>query len=395
VPRAEPVAVVAAGVCTAVGQDLDSFWSGLVTASDGISPIERFRVNDLRVGRGGEIKKLTRLVDWRGVPDCRATRLLVSAADELCAQAGGRPLPLDPRRVAVVVGTALGGVEEGERALEGDRPEERLRGALYDTPARNLARWLGAEGPVLTAATACASGGTAIGVGADLLRHGQADVVVAGGYDTLCRFVMRGFDVLRALTRERVRPFDRRRSGLLLGEGAALVLLRRRAEGRTPSLGSVLGHATISDGSHVSAPHPEGRGLEQAVRAALAEAGVGPEQVDFVSAHGTATPLNDPIESAVLRRVLGRRVAAVPVNSIKPAIGHTMGAAATLEAIMCLLASRHGVVPPTLHLEEPDPACDLDCVRGEPRAVRPRISLSTCLGFGGCNGALVLEGGPS
>lgn len=393
-PRPGPVAVVAAGVCTAVGQDVDSFWSALLTGADGISTIERFRVDDLRVGRGGEIKKLSRVRDWRGVEDCRATRLLVSAASELCGQAGGRPLPLDPRRVAVVVGTALGGVEEGERALEGDRRAERLRGALYDAPGRNLARWLGAEGPVLTVTTACASGGTAIGVGADLLRQGQADAVVAGGYDVLCRFVMRGFDVLRALTRDRVRPFDRRRNGLLLGEAAALVLLRRPAEAGPRCLGRVLGHATISDGHHVSAPHPEGRGLDHAVRAALAEAGVGPEQVDFVSAHGTATPLNDPIESAVLRRVLGRRASAVPVNSIKPAIGHTMGAAATLEAIMCLLVSRHGLVPPTLHLEEPDPACDLDYVRGEPRAVRPRISLSTSLGFGGCNGALVLEGGP-
>ena len=386
--------MVAAGVCTAVGQDLDSFWSALLSGADGISPIERFQVDDLRVGRGGEIKKLSRIGDWHGVPECRATRLLVSAADEVCAQAGGRPLPLDPRRVAVVVGTALGGVEEGERALDGDRPAERLRGALYDAPARNLARWLGAEGPVLTAATACAAGGTAIGMGADLLRHGQADAVVAGGYDILCRFVMRGFDVLRALTRDRVRPFDRRRSGLLLGEAAALVLLRRQADAGPARFGHVLGHATISDGSHVSAPHPEGRGLEAAVRAALGEAGVGADQVDFVSAHGTATPLNDPIESAVLRRVLGRRASSVPVNSIKPAIGHTMGAAATLEAIMCLLASRHGLLPPTLHLEEPDPACDLDCVRGQPRAARPRISLSTCLGFGGCNGALVLEGMP-
>jgi 3-oxoacyl-[acyl-carrier-protein] synthase II len=214
---------------------------------------------------------------------------------------------------------------------------------------------------------------------------------VAGGYDALCRFVMRGFDALRALTRDRVRPFDRRRSGLLLGEAAALVLLRRPAEAPR-CLGHVLGHATISDGHHVSAPHPEGRGLEQAVRAALAEAGVGPDQIDFVSAHGTATALNDPIESGVLRRVLGARAAAVPVNSIKPVIGHTMGAAATLEAIMCLLASRHGLIPPTLHLDDPDPSFGLDCVHGEPRLARPRISLSTCLGFGGCNGALVLEG---
>lgn len=392
--RAEPVAVVAAGVCTAIGQDLDSFWSALLAGTDGISTVERFPVDDLRVGRGGEIKKLSAVDDWTGVPDCRATRLLISAASDLCTRAG-RPLPFARERIAVVVGTALGGVEQGERTLAGDRAVPSPRGALYDAPARNLANWLRAEGPTLTVSTACASGSTAIGVAADLLRHGQADVVVAGGYDILCRFVMRGFDTLRALTRERVRPFDRRRSGLLLGEGAALVLLRPSTDAGADRLGTVLGHATIADGTHVSAPHPEGRGLEQAVHAALGEAGVAPAAIEFVSAHGTGTPLNDPIEVAVLKRVLGRRADAVLINSIKPAMGHTMGAAATLEAIMCLLASRDGLVPPTLHLEEPDPACDLDCVRERPRSLRPRVSLSTCLGFGGCNSALVLEGAPA
>ena len=342
------------------------------------------------MGRGGEIKKLSRIKAWGRVPDCRATRLLVSAADELAAH--GELRSADPARVAIVVGTALGGVEEGENVLAGDRRRRRLRDALYDAPAHNLARWLGVRGPVITVSTACASGATALALGAELLRSGEADAVVAGGYDVLCRFVMRGFDALRALTRDEVRPFDRRRSGLLLGEAAALVLLRRERDVTGPRLGTLLGYGSASDASHISAPDPEGLGLERAVRAALREADVTPTEIDFVSAHGTGTPLNDPIEAAVLRRVLGARAGAVPVNSIKPSLGHTMGAAAVLEALMCLYASRHGVVPPTLYLDEPDPACDLDHVRGVPRALRPRISLSTSLGFGGCNAALVLEG---
>src|SRR5439155_1476742 len=191
-----------------------------------------------------------------------------------------------PARVAVVLGTALGGVEEGEKALALDPSARRAAAALYDGPARAPALHLGARGPVMTVSTACASGATALGVAADLLRSDAADLVVAGGYDILCRFVMRGFDALRSLTRDRVRPFDRRRSGLLLGEGAA----------------------------------------------------------------------------------------------------------ATLEAIMCLLASREGVVPHAVGLEEHDPECELDFVVTAPRAVRPRVSLSTSLGFGGCNAALVLEG---
>jgi 3-oxoacyl-(acyl-carrier-protein) synthase len=379
--------VVGAGVVTPVGTDLDAFWSGLVTGSDGVSPIERFAVGDLRVIRGGEIKKLP--LPAGREDDCRATRLLEAAARDLLSRV---PLTARPARRAVVVGTALGGVDELDRALGGDLTPRRARGGLYDSPAHALARRLGARGPVLTVSTACASGATALGMGAELLRDGRVDVVVAGGYDPLCRFVMRGFDALRSLTRERIRPFDRRRSGLLLGEGAALVVLMREGDAPAARLGRLLGHASTSDGTHIAAPDPHGRGLESSIRGAMVQAGVSADDVDFVSTHGTATPLNDRIEASVLTRVLGNRAREVPVNSIKGAMGHTMGAAATLEAIMCLLASRHGLIPPTLNLEEPDPACDLDHVRRAPRAARPRVSLSTSAGFGGCNAALVLEG---
>jgi 3-oxoacyl-[acyl-carrier-protein] synthase II len=168
------------------------------------------------------------------------------------------------------------------------------------------------------------------------------------------------------------------------------VLLARERDVRGRYLGRLLGHGSASDASHVAAPDPEGRGLEAAIRAALAAADVGAGDIDFVSAHGTGTPLNDRIETAVLRRVLGPRVQAIPVNSIKGALGHTMGAAAALEAIMCWLTAREGLVPPTAGFEEPDPACGLDYVPGGPRAARPRVMLSTSLGFGGCNAALVL-----
>jgi 3-oxoacyl-[acyl-carrier-protein] synthase II len=380
--------VVAAGVVTPVGTDLDAFWSGLVTGTDGTSVIERFAVNDLRVARGGEIKKLPSLGrDTAGT--CRATLLLEAAARDLLTRAS---LQASPERRAVVLGTALGGVDELDRALSGDPSPRRAANGLYDTPTLALARRLGARGPLLTVSTACASGATALGLGADLLRDDRADVVVAGGYDILCRFVMRGFDALRSLTRERVRPFDRRRSGLLLGEAAALVLLTRQADAPSQRLGRLLGHASTSDGAHIAAPDPSGRGLETAIRSAMAQAGVAAGDVDFVSAHGTATPLNDPIETAVLKRALGARARAIPINAIKGGLGHTMGAAATLEAIMCLLASRHGVIPATLGLEEPDPECDLDYVPRHARLARPRVSVSTSAGFGGCNAALVLEG---
>jgi 3-oxoacyl-[acyl-carrier-protein] synthase II len=404
-PRVRPVAIAGAGVVTAIGQDLDGFWAGLVTGLSGISEIEGFPVGDLRVTRGGEIKKLRRdipppppggAVQPRRAAHCRTSRLLIHAAREALETAGLRGALPRPDRIGVVVGTALGGIDEASRALAAPGALGALTGSIYDGPTRNLARWLGARGPVLTVTTACASGATSLGLGADLLRAGHADVVLAGGADVLCRFVQRGFNVLRSLTRDAVRPFDRRRSGLLLGEGAGLVVLERAetvaGRGHRP-LGQLLGHASTADGAHITAPDPEGRGLELAVRAALAEAGLAPDDLDLVSTHGTGTPANDRVEMGVLKRVLGRRAHAIPVNSIKAHLGHTMGAAATLEAIMCLLAGRHGQVPPTLNYAEADPDCDLDCVPNAVRAWRPRVSLSTSLGFGGCNAALVLATG--
>jgi len=248
---------------------------------------------------------------------------------------------------------------------------------------------------MLTVSTACASGATSLGLAADLLRADAATAVVAGGVDVLCRFVMRGFNHLRSLTRDEVRPFDRRRQGLLLGEGAGLVVLERASTAQQRGVrpfGYLLGHASCADGAHITAPDPAGRGLEQAIRLAMANAGVPGEAIEFISAHGTGTPLNDQMETQVFKKVLGQRAYAVPVNSIKAHMGHTMGAAATLETIMCLLAWHHGEIPPTLNYAAPDPVCDLDYVTGQARVYRPRLSLNTAAGFAGCNACLVLEG---
>jgi 3-oxoacyl-[acyl-carrier-protein] synthase II len=407
----EAIAITGAGVVTAIGQDVETFWAGLVTGMSGIGEIERFPVADLRVTRGGEIKKLARTIpavsdvrtaealplmlrSGRYRTTCRASRFLLHAAHEALGHAGlGCRLP-EPERVGVVIGTALGGIDDAGPALRGTGGLPAVVGSLYDGPTRCLAEWLGVRGPVLTVSTACASGATSIGVAADLLRDGLVDVALAGGVDILCRFVQRGFNALRALTREEVRPFDRQRSGVLLGEGAGIVVLERAgtatARGHRAPLGFVLGHASTADGLHITAPDPQGRGLELAIRSALREAGLGPENIEFVSTHGTGTLANDRVETDVIKRVLGRRAYSVPMNSIKAHLGHTMGAAAALEAIMCLLAGRHGLVPPTLNYREVDPNCDLDWVPNEARPYRPGISLSTSLGFGGCNAALVL-----
>lgn len=392
----DPIAITGMGVVSPVGHGVAAFWSGLIDGISGVSSIERFDTSDMRVGRGGEIKRLPVLASHASpLPACRASQFLIYAAAEAMQQAGLAPSACTVPRLGVVIGSALGGIGEAERFQAQPRDLHALAGAAYDGPPRCLARWLGATGPVLSLSTACASGATSLGIGADLLHAGAATAVIAGGVDILCRFVMHGFNRLRSLTRDEVRPFDRRRNGLLLGEGAGLVVLEReslaRQRGAKP-IGFLRGYASCADGSHITAPDDEGNGLEHTVRLAMRNASVDREQIDFISAHGTGTPANDRVETRVFKRVLGPRAYAIPVNSIKAHMGHTMGAAAILETIMCLLAWRYGQVPPTLNYGEPDPDCDLDYVPGTARACRPHISLKTAVGFAGCNACLVLEG---
>jgi 3-oxoacyl-[acyl-carrier-protein] synthase II len=380
------------GVVSPVGYGVTAFWSSLIGGLSGISAIERFDTSDMRVGRGGEIKRLASLPpETPPLPTCRASQFLIHAAVEAMRQAGLEP----GASLGVVIGSALGGIGEAERFQAESRDLHALAGAAYDGPTRHLARWLGATGPVISLSTACASGATSLGIGADRLRASAATAVIAGGVDILCRFVMHGFNRLRSLTRDDIRPFDRRRNGLLLGEGAGIVVLERdsvaRQRGAEP-IGWLRGHASCADGAHITAPDDEGSGLEHTVRLAMHNASVTPDEIDFISAHGTGTPSNDRVETRVFKRVLGPRAYTIPVNSIKAHMGHTMGAAAILETIMCLLSWQHGQVPPTLNYREPDPECDLDYVPGTPRAYRPRISLKTAVGFAGCNACLVLEG---
>jgi len=394
---ADRIAITGMGVVSPIGQDVETYWSGLVNGRCGISSIERFSTEGMRVNSGGEIKTLRdpTTTAASSLPKCRASQFLILAASEALQMAHWSEAPFADQCLGVVIGSALGGIGQAEYLMERPRDLHALTEAPYDGPTRNLAHWLRATGPVMTISTACASGATSLGVAADLLRAGMVTAVLAGGVDILCRFVMQGFNRMRSLTRDKVRPFDRRRNGLLLGEGAGIVVLERTSTARqrgVQPLGFLLGHASCADGAHISAPDTAGRGLEHTIRLAMHNAGVVPEQIDFISAHGTGTPVNDRIETIVFKNMLGARASAIPINSIKAHMGHTMGAAATLETIMCILAWRHGQIPPTLNYGEPDPECDLDYVPNYARSVRPRMSLKTAAGFAGCNACLVLEG---
>ena len=293
------------------------------------------------------------------------------------------------------MGTALGGVEELDHALADDDSARRALDGLYDSPAHAVAAWLGVRGPVLTVSSACASGATALGLGADLLREDAVDLVVAGGYDTLCRFVMRGFDALRSLARDRVRPFDRRRTGLLLGEGAGLVLLARERDARGPRVW-VGCSGTAAPAMRRTSPPPTPTDAASRRRSGRRWPPVASTSATSISSARTGPGRCSTTGSRP--RCSGgccARASAVPVNSIKGALGHTMGAAATLEAVMCLLAARDGWIPPTVGFEEPDPACGLDYVPGACRAIRPLHAqhlarlrrLQRCARPGGCGGS--------
>jgi 3-oxoacyl-[acyl-carrier-protein] synthase II len=370
------------GVQAPVGLGVGAFWEGLLTGRTAARQIARFPASDLAPNVAAEVA-------WDdGDPD-RAGRLAIRAADEALRDAGLDAGTPSPRR-AVALGTTLGGMTIFEAWDAGDDPDGVDR-IPYWGPAVRLARRVGAEGPVATPQLACASGTHAVALAAAWIRAGRADVVLAGGTDLLCRFVVAGFNCLRA-TSDTARPFDRARKGLVLGEAAALVVVESEAHARRRSArirARVLGTGAAADAVHMTAPDREGAGAARAIRAALDDAGVAPADVGFVSAHGTGTPYNDAMEAAALTRVFG--AGRVVVNSIKGAVGHTLGAAGALEAVVCVRVLETGLVPPTAGLDDVDPACaTLDLVQGEPRRVATRTVVSTSSGFAGANAAIVL-----
>jgi 3-oxoacyl-(acyl-carrier-protein) synthase len=375
--------ITGCGVQAPVGLGVEAFWAGLLSGRTAARPIARFAAGDLAPHVAAEIA-------WDdGDPD-RAGALAVRAVDEALQDAGlERPAPSP--RVGIALGTTLGGMTIFEAWDAGAHPDgvERIP---YYAPAVRLARHVGAQGPVATPQLACASGTHAVALAASWIRAGRADVVLAGGTDFLCRFVVAGFNCLRA-TSDVARPFDRARKGLVLGEAAAILVVESEAHARARGArvrARIAGSGAAADAVHMTAPDREGAGAARAIRAALEDAGAGPADVGFVSAHGTGTPYNDAMEAAALTRVFG--AGRVVVNSIKGAVGHTLGAAGALEAVVCLRVLETGFVPPTAGLADVDPECAaLDLVQGEPRRVATRTVVSTSSGFAGANAALVLS----
>jgi 3-oxoacyl-[acyl-carrier-protein] synthase II len=396
----EPIVVTGLGAVTPLGvgaRALHERWTaGACGVRDGEAPCADFDARDFLSA------KQARRAD-------RFTQLALAACAEALADAGWvGELPYEPGRVGCVLGTGIGGIStlvEGQDTL-------RERGGEYVSPlsvplmmsnagAAALSMHHGLRGPTYAVSTACASGAHALGCAMRMLQSGEADAVVAGGSEAgLTPLARAAFSALDALSQIGVsRPFDARRDGFVMGEGAAVLVLERAGDARSRDadvLGTLRGYGASSDAHHLTAPREDGQGQSAAMIAALADAAIAPEDVDYVNAHGTSTPLNDRAETQAIKLALGDHARRIPVSSTKSAIGHLLGAAGAVEAVATLLALRERVAPPTLGLSEPDADLDLDYVPGvaRPLAVaddEPVLALSNSFGFGGHNAVLCLE----
>ena len=387
------IAVTGLGIVCSIGRNKAEVWQSIVESRAGIGPLSRFPGETFPTGLAAEVND--------GLPKAkrlsRTDLLAVKAAREAIEQASEHS-PL-PREGAIVsTGTSTGGLLEGEdyyfrRQIRGRRraPASRVLQQPTSGPSDAVARTFGLGGGVVSNATACASAGAAIGMAADYLRSGHADVAVAGGSDALCRLTYSGFNVLQAVDPEPCSPFGATRKGITLGEGAGYLVLERWddavARGAT-ILAELGGYGASCDAHHPTAPAEDGRGAEAAMRAAMREARLTPQAIDYVNAHGTGTQLNDAAETRAIVAALGTTV---PVSSSKSYFGHTLGASGAVEAVVTVLALQHQVAPPTLRLRENAPECGLDCIPHTPRPLAMTHVLSNTFGFGGSNVSLLFR----
>jgi 3-oxoacyl-[acyl-carrier-protein] synthase II len=380
------VAISGAGAASAVGTGCDALFGALASGRDGLRPIQRFSVVEFATQVAGlwpawDGRKQTHACGMGSERSyLSALEMAVIAAREAWGTARASEARVPPRRIAVTLGTCFG---------------ENFTG--FSELTEGVARSLGIEGPCLTISTACSSSTTAVGVGRDLIQEDVADLVLAGGADVLTREVFAGFHALGALSEGKCAPFGES-VGTSLGEGAGFVVLEsvERAEARrVPIFGLVLGYGLSGDGHHQTSPDPSGSGLVRAIRAAIDDAGISPEDLDYVNAHGTGTDSNDASEAIALRTVLGMHAERIPVSATKSFLGHAQGAAGVLELVATLLCTRRGLVPPTLRCEPARLGAPADLVSGErprPHPVRRVLKLSAA--FGGANAALVVGEAP-
>ena len=402
------VAVTGLGAVTPLGNDARSTWRAAVAGESGIDWIRSFDPSGFPVRVGAEVKDFepSSVASPKEVRKLERNVLLsLSAANEAIADAGLNGF--DPMRVGIVFGTAIGGlpgiVEQGDILRE--RGPDRVApsfipSVLVDAASGQLAISLGIKGPNYAPVSACATGSHAVGEGAEIIKRGDADAVLAGGAEACMHpLILAGFCAMRGLAAEEEhpprasRPFDATRAGFVMGEGACVLVLEEleaaRARGAT-IYAEVLGYGASNDAHHMAQPEPEAIGVAEMMRAALRRADVDPQRVGYINAHGTSTPLGDLAETKAIKDVFGAHAHELAVSSTKSMMGHTFGAAGAVEAMMCVLAIHEGVIPPTINYEHPDPECDLDYVPNESREAEIDVALSNAMGLGGHNGCVLL-----
>ena len=395
------VVITGLGPIASVGVGREGFWNALLAGRDGSSEVSSFGTSEFKVHRACELDD-ERLLGHSARPakhddPGRASLLAVEAARLALEDAG---LASPPHDAGVIVGTTGGEIQVLEH-MHSARVEGREEALPPDEFAkhpchvisRNVANAFGLRGPNQVVPTACAAGNYAVSIARGWVQAGYTDVVLAGGCDPLSRVAFTGFARLGAIAPEFCRPFDRERQGLLIGEGAGMVVVESLDSARRRGAhiyAEVAGVGFSCDAHHMTMPQPEGRGITLAMERALRDARLAVDAIDYVSAHGTGTKANDKIESAAVKALCGDHAA--PVSSIKSMIGHTMGAASALETIACCLAIENGAIPPTIHHEHPDPECDVDVVPNEARNHRVEVALNNAFAFGGNNSCLVLTG---
>jgi 3-oxoacyl-[acyl-carrier-protein] synthase II len=402
------VGVTGLGAVTPIGNDAPSTWQAACAGESGIDWIRSFDPGDQPVRIAAEVKDFdaTRYASSKEVRKLeRYVLLSLGAAREAMEDSGLEGF--DPMRVGIVFGSAIGGVngileqEEVRRSRGPERVSPNfLPNVLVDSASGQLAISLGIKGPNYAVVSACATGSHAIGEAAELIKRGDADAVLAGGAEACMHpLILAGFTAMRGLAVEdehpprASRPFDATRAGFVMGEGACVLMLEEleaaRARGATV-YAEVLGYGASNDAHHMAQPEPEATGVAEMMRASLRRAGVEPERVGYINAHGTSTPLGDAAETKAIKDVFGDHAYELAVSSTKSMMGHTFGAAGAIEAMMCVLALHEGVLPPTINYEHPDPACDLDYVPNEARRVQVDVALSNAMGLGGHNGCVLL-----
>jgi 3-oxoacyl-[acyl-carrier-protein] synthase II len=398
------VVVTGIGLVTPIGTGRECFWTNLLAGRCGIGPVRSFDTSAYSVHCGAEVHDFNAeqyLSNLDAAHLGRASQFAIAAARLALADANVEIASLDLKRAGVSMGTTSGEPREVERfdnlfvSKELDRVGPEFL-ALYPSHviAAHIAREFQFAGVNIMIPTACAAGNYAIAHAFDVLRAGRADLMLAGGSDSFSRITYTGFAQLGAIAPEICQPFDRHRKGMIPGEGAGVLVLEPLAAATRRGAriyAEVTGYGLSCDAHHMTAAHPNGDGAVRAMQKALDQSAIGPQDVSYISAHGTGTPTNDRLETLAVKRLFKDAAYRIPVSSIKSMLGHTMGAASAIEAAVCALAIFNDRIPPTINLREPDPDCDLDYVPNSAREHTVRVAMNNAYAFGGNNASLVLR----